>query len=814
MHLIDEQLIKYDTSQKIIQVLIINENQSHTKIINNYLKQLIIWEIQITECATFHEAVFKCEAQDWDIVLIDESFIDSQWVSSIVCLKKLLDNTYFILTMNTPNLQTLEKNFPVGISDYISMNNISLQSINSIMENSLYLSQSTDNNTLYYIEIPWLWNSQSKNIICSHLLNQYFKYDKDTQENINSFYQLVHPEDQKLVRREFWRMINITGTLKIQCRVKSKDDYYHTVTIQGYIHPEEKNIVIATGKMIVDLSQEMVNIYDHLISIFSKTIEAVMIMDLSGRITYINSTFTQITGYTQEEAIGRYYHFLSPAINHKKDLINSWEQTIRHGYWQGETWSHRKNGESSLQSLTLTQIKDQCGNIIHVVGLLYDKDVGNLDTKRIRFRENFDNLTGLPNKSYAKERGIESIRTAKQNLRKIAVIFLDIDNFKYVNESMDHNIGDLILQEIAERLNKSINGNSMIARWTSDEFIIVCENINLFSDVMKIVEKIQLSFITPFKLKKYELHLTTSIGIALYPEDGIQFDTLIKHAEMTMFNVKKSGGNNYCFYSPNSMGFSINKLELENDLRKAINNHELKLFYQPKFNIQSSRITGAEALIRWQHPDKGIVGPDQFIPIAEETGLIIPIGNWVIQEVCDYFQKIKNNIDLSFHIAINLSPIQFLKGNIFEDVKKILSNANIDPQYIHLEITESSAMQNTTRNLEVLNQLNKLGIKLAIDDFGNGYSSLGYLKKFPFKTLKIDKIFIQSILTEPEDTAIVEAIINMAHNLNLQVTAEGVETLEQLELLKKLKCDEAQGYFLGKPIPDEEFMGRLSNGYN
>lgn len=421
----------------------------------------------------------------------------------------------------------------------------------------------------------------------------------------------------------------------------------------------------------------------------------------------------------------------------------------------------------------------------------------------------YDPLTNLPNKTYFKKIIANTIQSNSIQKTKFALILLDIDNFKSINDSLGHNFGDELLINITSKLKDINNNNYLLSRIGGDSFAFILKNVNENKDILHFISQMLTPFKHSIKINDYRIYVTFSIGISLYPNNGADKDILYKNAEAAMYHVKGNGKNNFHFYT-NEMNTEImEKLNLENDLRNAILNKEFVLYYQPKIDTRTGKVIGMEALVRWLHPTKGIVSPLKFIPLAEETGLISKIGEFVLFSAC---KQTKLWHDLGYYplrVAVNVSPYQLQRRNLLSKVKSALNYSGLSPEYLELEITESCAMYNFKLTISILNDLRKLGIKISLDDFGTGYSSLGYLKQLPIDTLKLDKSFINNINSSSNEKAIVSNLISLAHDINLSVVAEGVENKHQIEFLKFKNCDELQGYYFSKPIPSNEFENLL-----
>ncbi len=419
---------------------------------------------------------------------------------------------------------------------------------------------------------------------------------------------------------------------------------------------------------------------------------------------------------------------------------------------------------------------------------------------------NFDTLTKLPNKTLFNDRLHIAMAHAKRNREQLAVLFLDLDRFKIINDSLGHHVGDLVLQEVAERLQLCIRDEDTVCRMSADEFIILLTDIEKSSNITKIITRMTATLSMPFIVGENELRITSSIGISIYPHNGHTPEVLVKHAELAMYHGKENGRNNYQFFTESLNEVVSERLSLENSLRLAIERNEFVLYYQPQIDINTSKLIGVEALIRWNHPQNGLISPAKFIPVAEDTGLIIPIGEWVLREVCQqHFTWLDFGLP-GIQIAVNVSAIQFQEKQFFFTLQEILRSYNMNPAYLELELTEGILMRDATTATKELHSLKKLGVKLSIDDFGTGYSSLQYLSQFPIDKLKIDQTFIRAMTTHASSLAIVESITSLADKLHIKVIAEGVENNEELKILQKCGCNEVQGYYFSKPLPADKFI--------
>jgi len=429
--------------------------------------------------------------------------------------------------------------------------------------------------------------------------------------------------------------------------------------------------------------------------------------------------------------------------------------------------------------------------------------------ERIQFLAYYDHLTGLPNRFLLRDRLQIALAHARRKRNHVAVLFIDLDRFKNINDSLGHQAGDVLLQQVAERLKQCVRPDDTVCRLGGDEFLIILSDIRLLNDAAKIAVKVAETVARPYCINGAEFHITPSTGISIYPNDGENIDTLIRNADSAMYFAKESGRNNYQFFTADLNSRALQVLSMETSLRRALEREELILHYQPQVDLGSGRITGLEALLRWQHPELGLVRPGDFVPLAEETGLILPLGEWVLRTACSQAKKWQNAGLGPMAIAVNLSARQFQQQNLTRQVAAVLKDTGLSPHLLELELTESLMMHSPEEAIRTLDQLRALGVRVSIDDFGTGYSSLSYLKRFPIDKLKIDRSFVQEIAAGHGDEAIVIAIITLAHSLNLQVVAEGVETDRQLAFLRAHQCDSLQGHLFYPPLPGSQVPSLL-----
>lgn len=540
-------------------------------------------------------------------------------------------------------------------------------------------------------------------------------------------------------------------------------------------------------------------------NIIDNASEAVVVTSLDSIIEDVNAAYSEISGYSRDEVIGQSPSILQSGHHDGSFYRAMWDSIHTTGRWEGEVWDKRKNGEVYPKNLSISTVYDDGGRPHKYVGVFSDITERKETEKELRRLAYFDALTGLPNRVMLYDRLEQAVLSAKRNNNLCAVMMLDLDRFKYVNDTLGHDGGDELLITVANQLKDLVRETDTVARIGGDEFKIILTDIKNADEASVVAQKIINDLKKPVRVKGRLVNIGVSIGIAICPTDGDEIDQLIKYADLALYKAKDSGRNCYQYFSNDLQLQVFDHLALENDMKKAMALGEFVLHYQPKINLSSGRISGVETLIRWQHPEKGMVSPDDFIPFAEETGLIVPLGEWVLDTACRQLRTWSEQLAEPLDLAINLSARQFQQVDLISMMKRIIKDHGIDPNQIELEITESMVMTDVDKAIETMEELRALGLRLAIDDFGTGYSSLSYLKRFPINTLKIDKSFVRDLTAGSEDSAIVRAIISMAEDLGVDVVAEGVETSEQLDFLSKHGCQYVQGYYFSKPLNVELF---------
>lgn len=540
-------------------------------------------------------------------------------------------------------------------------------------------------------------------------------------------------------------------------------------------------------------------------SALEQTADLVMIADNTGVITYVNAAFEKTTGYSSSEAIGKAANLLRSGKQSSDFYKRLWETICAGNSFSDVFINRRKDGELYYEEKTITPLIIADGTITHFVATGKDISDRMQTQERLRFMAHHDALTELPNRTLFLDRLKQSIARARWHERKVAVMFMDLDRFKIINDTLGHNVGDQLLVHLTQRLAASVRTGDTVARFGGDEFAILLDDIASEQDIAHIAKKMLTAMAPVFQIEKRELFVTASIGVSIFPNDGEDSEVLLRNADVAMYRAKDMGRNNFQFYSSEMSARAFERLSLENSLRYALKRNEFFLLYQPQYDARTGLPVGAEALLRWQHPELGLIMPNDFVMLLEETGLIVPVGEWVLREACRQAKQWHES-GINLRIAVNLSGRQFNDADFLDSVQRILAETGIVPEMLELELTESLLMRNASMTIHALDTLNSMGVRLAIDDFGTGYSSLSYLRRFPIRTLKIDRSFVRDVIKDPDDTAIATAIIVMAQSLYLEVVAEGVETEEQLMFLQSLDCHLIQGFYFSAAVTSEAIL--------
>lgn len=546
-------------------------------------------------------------------------------------------------------------------------------------------------------------------------------------------------------------------------------------------------------------------------SVFENTEEAIIIADAKGKVTSINSAFTNIYGYSLEEVQGKNLNLLHSGLQDTAFYTHMWKQIHEQGLWRGKIINKTKTGENIPVWTTIKKITDHHGHVVNYTAIQTDLREIESSQAKADYLAYHDPLTGLYNRVNFEEYLSHALFVAHRSESMLAILFIDLDRFKVINDTLGHDIGDQVLITVASRLQKTLRESDFISRWGGDEFVVILENIVSASDTALVATNLIDVLKEPMEIDGHHLVTTASIGIALFPENGTDANTLIKHADSAMYQAKDMGKNNFCYYTSELSKQIQNKLDIDMALHNALDKNEIYMVFQPQYDLKSKQIVSVEALVRWESTELGFVPPDKFIPIAEDSGTIVSLGYFIFEESCKAFKAMKEHTVPLSRIAINVSSIQFKEPHLLETFISIAKRHSIEPSEIEIEITERFLMEHTIANINMLQNFRNYGFKISIDDFGTGYSSMSYLKQLPVDTIKIDKSFVDDIAEESSDNVIIEAIIALSKTLGYIIVAEGIETEEQERFLADVHCDVGQGYLFSKPVSCEGIIKKFSS---
>ncbi len=545
--------------------------------------------------------------------------------------------------------------------------------------------------------------------------------------------------------------------------------------------------------------------------------DAVITTDTQGHVTYLNPIAESMTGWQSIDAFGEPIDEIFRIVNEstQRVLSNPIKAVLKSGKntrLPAHTALIDKNGAQIPIEDSIAPIRDTKGNLLGAVIVFHDVSVARELSLRMSHLAQHDGLTDLPNRILLYDRLTQAITLAKRRRKKLAVLFLDLDRFKHINDSLGHAIGDRVLQSVAERLRHCVRNTDTVSRQGGDEFVVLLSEVRKLQDAAVCAEKILAALSEPFAIDRHSLYVTTSIGIATYPDDGHDADTLMKHADLAMYQAKESAANTFRYFERQMTLHLVERQEIESDLRRAIDREQFVLHYQARVNLVTEQIVGVEVLIRWKHPDRGLVQPDKFMTIAEESGFVVPLGRWVLREGCRQGRAWLDAGMPPVRVAVNISAVELRAKDFVESVRSVLAETGLEPGNLELEVTETALLQNSKAVATVLQAIKDLGVHLALDDFGTGYSSLSHVRRLPIDALKIDRSFIRELATNSEDASVVRAMISMGRSLQMKVVAEGVETREQLECLRRYGCPEGQGYYFSRAVDAENFTRLLQSG--
>lgn len=659
----------------------------------------------------------------------------------------------------------------------------------------------------------WDWNLQTDEVHHSHIKELFGLEPEFVRGMLSHLKPLLHPEDLPLLKRALVEHLKgRTEDYLVEYRVRHGDGHWMWIEDRG--RAVERGAGGRVLRMVGtrrDISAGKQQEEQRRLSamVFEAASEGIVILDPDYVLLAVNQAFSRVTGYQIEDMLGRNLVDLPCSRDARRHYSMIHQALEQHGSWQGELVEARKNGELYPQWLQLNVVRDSRGKVSHMVGFFADLSARRESEERMRYLTHYDELTGLANRSLFRERLRDAHQRVRQGGRSLALVHINLDRFKLLNDSLGHDIADQLLQKMARRLVSALPEADTIARLSGDEFAVLFDAYGNLSSLARVATRLSAKLRLPITVEGHELVVNASMGISMLPDSAREIPALVSQANIAMQHAKHLGGNNFQFYTASLQASTLERLQLENQLRKAIEERQLKVFYQPKLCLATGRLNAAEALVRWDHPSMGRVPPGDFIGLAEETGLIGPIGEFVLRQACWQACDWQRQGLPAIRVSVNLSVHQLRQGKLVSLVRNVLQESGLAPQLLELELTESHLLDGVEHIISTFRQLRELGVKLAIDDFGTGYSSLSYLKRIPVDYVKIDQAFIRGLGEGGADAAITRAIITMAHGLSLKVVAEGVEHPGQLAFLKEQKCDEVQGYLVSRPVEAEGLAALL-----
>ncbi len=758
-----------------------------------------------------------------DLVLLD---IVMPGMDGIACLGALLermpdcfDRMPVVMLTGMDDSTSIERSFAMGATDFIHkpidwpllghrlrfvMRSHQLNRELQTSEQRLRLSMRAAKQSFFDLDI------QTGSTIVSREYAAMLGYDPDRFEGIRvEWLERLHPDDRNTVEKIYrGYLAGEIPEYRVEFRMALADGGWKWVLSMG--STVECDINGAPLRMLgtytdIDHLKQAEERLKLLATVFEKSGEGIMMCDANNAIVEVNQSFSNITGYPAEEAIGQNPSLLASHRHDEAFYARMWEALNENGYWQGEIWNRRKNGEIFPEWLGISSVRGAHDKLMHYIGIFSDITERKAAESKIEYLAHHDPLTRLPNRSLLADRFQQAVAQAMRNKSLVALMFLDLDRFKHINDTLGHTMGDRLLQDIAARLLQCLRKIDTICRQGGDEFIIILTGLREYEAVAQIAQKILQQLHEPFVIDGIQITTSFSIGISIYPDDGVDFLDILNKADTAMYAAKKQGRNTFRFFSNDMNIASIERINMENDLRYALENDQLRLYYQPQYAVKDNQLMGAEALLRWERSPDEMVPPIKFMSVAEDSGLIVPIGHWVLHEACRQ-NRLWHDKGAKLTVTVNVSAIQFKQGDLVGSVCSALSSSGLAPRYLQLELTESTMMLATEVVMKIMVKLKKLGVTFAVDNFGAKCTSLSYLHSYTVDTLKIDQSFISELyLWRQKDRDIVQALIQFGQTLRMQVIAQGIETEYQIDQLQQLGCDKVQGYYLSHPVPVEIF---------
>ncbi|MCU7916470.1 MAG: EAL domain-containing protein [Candidatus Thiodiazotropha sp. (ex Gloverina cf. vestifex)] len=807
-----------------LRILFIEDSESEYQFLQRTLHRGEL-EVRPHRVATYAGTQQALNTEHWDLILSNTHLTHFTPQKALELLQSIPLDIPFILVSDHIGEEKVVSLLKSGANDFVNFNNLSrlvpaiereLKEANTRREaekTKLALRRS-ENRYRQLVDdspIPILLLQHHRVVFLNEAAKQALSVNDEKILIDQPASALFLQASEDLLNAKLQAMEN-HGNQPFEASFKRADDT--VIQVEVFLSAVEHEGTPATQLVFTDITQrkESEAKLQQAVQIIEHTMEGIIIADSRGLITSVNPAFCEITGYSSSEVLGQHPEMLKSDRHPSEFFDELWGIIRETGSWRGEIWSQRENGEIYPAWVTISTVRDESGSVIHYVGVFSDITSIKQSQSQLEHLAHHDSLTNLPNRLLFEDRLQHAISQSKRQRRQLAVLFLDLDRFKNINDTLGHAMGDELLKEVAKRLQSILRDGDTAARLGGDEFTVLVESLEDPSQAAVVASKIQENFKTPYKIAGRELHVTTSIGISIYPEDGLTVADLTKNADAAMYQAKEQGRNNYRYYTSELTRTAFERLLLETELRSALKKDQLLLYYQPQISLKNGEMTGAEAVLRWHHPRLGIIPPARFIPLAEETGLIHEIGHWVLKEACEQTHYLQRQGLFQGRMAINLSVRQIMQTDLILRFEQIIADSGCPPDLLQLEVTEGIFMGQMQQSVSVLDVFKQLGVTIAIDDFGTGYSSLSYLKQLPIDKLKIDRSFIRDLPNDSDAIAITQAIISLGKNLGLHIIAEGVETLAQQALLQKMGCGEGQGYLYSPPVPANAFEEMLLEG--
>ena len=801
--------------QPLIRVLLVEDSATDALVAQDELQHAVGVQFEVVHCVRLESALEHLTQAHFDVVLLDLTLPDSDGLETFTHLHAREPEVPVVLLSHRADEAMAMQAVSAGAQDYLVKGQPEGTLIRAIRyslqrahaEAALRLSEERWTFALEGSgDGVWDWDLRTNDTFYSARWKTMLGYSEaDVQVHPNEWESRVHPDDKARVMAEL--QIHLDGaTTSYACehRLRCKDGSYLWVLGRGMVVRRDAlgkplrivgtNLDIS-GRKAIELQQQLDA------SVFTHAKEGIMITDAAGDIVRVNGTFTQITGYSSEEAVGMNTRMLNSGRHDPAFYTAMWADLTQKGFWSGEIWNRRKGGEIYAELETISAVRDETGAVQNYVALFTDITHIKDHQRQLEHVAHYDLLTGLPNRVLLADRLLQAMAHAQRRGQSLAVAFLDLDGFKAINDEYGHETGDALLNALANRMKEALREEDSLSRFGGDEFVAVLVDLENGADCEPVLERLLKSVSEPVQLGDKTVQVSASIGVTLFPQDGSDADLLMRHADQAMYHAKLAGKNRYHLFDIAHDVATKSMREGLEQVRVALERREFVLYYQPKVNMRSGMVIGAEALIRWQHPERGILPPGLFLPIIEDHPMSVELGEWVIDAALRQMTLWRSQgLDLS--ISVNIGARQLQQGNFVERLGQLLAaHPSVPPQALELEILETSALEDIAQVSDVMLSCQALGVRFALDDFGTGYSSLTYLKHLPAELLKIDQSFVRDMLTDTDDLAIVQGVIGLAKAFRRKVIAEGVETIAHGELLLPLGCELAQGYGIARPMP-------------